>query len=80
MWQRREDPDIVSLHSAQLNLVLFRSQKAEPSPVALLLYASAPCWNQINPGAKTIDLVFLRFVWSPTLSNIVTMAVRVVCT
>ena len=80
MWWRREDAAILPPHSAQLNLVIFLYQKVAHSPAALLLYADVPCFSQMNPGVYTIALFFPRFFWISTLSNILTMAVRVVFT
>ena len=75
MWYQREYVDIFPPHSLQVILVLSLSQKVVPFPVALCLWSSAPCWTQINIDVHNIDLVFIRFVCSLTLSDILTMAV-----
>ena len=76
MWWKREDAIISPLNSSQLTLVLFRSPKVTPSPLALLLYVNIPRFPQRNPCVNTIDLVLPIFFWSPTLLNILTIASR----
>ena len=67
-------------HSTQLTLVLLCSPKVAPSNTSIFLYTTAPCYPQMNPEDHTIAFVLPRFAWSPTLSNILTMAFRVVYT
>ena len=80
MWPRREYVAIALPHSLQLTLVLFCSQKVAPPPVAFLLYDYFPCWTQYNPRVNIISLVLPSFVWSLTLSNILTISSRVTWT
>ena len=80
IWCRREEAVIVPPQSLQLTLVLLLYQKVGPYPVALRLHSSTTCWTQMNPGVHIIALVFLRFVCTPTLSKILTMAANTVCT
>ena len=50
----------------------FHFRNVPPSTYALLFYVSVPCLPQIKPGVHTIALVFPRFFFNTTLSNILT--------
>ena len=80
MQWRSDDAVIAAPHSLKLSLVFFRYQNVTPSPVVILLYSAVPCCTQMKTGVYTIDLVILRFVRSPTLSDILTTAVRIIWT
>ena len=67
-------------HSSQLTLFFFCLRNVSPSPIPLLLYATVPCWPQMKPRLHTIALVLPIFFCSPTLSNILTISVVVICT
>ena len=73
LYYRREEAVIVSPRSEQCTLVLFISRKIGPSPVAYRLYTLAPCCSQMNPGVHITALVLFRFVFKPTLSNMLTI-------
>ena len=80
MWWRSDDADIVIPYSLHIILVFFCSLNVDPSHVDLHLYGNTPCCPQINTGVHTIDLVLPRFVYSHTLSKVLTTTARVVFT
>ena len=80
MWWQSDNAVIVVLHSSQLTLVFFHYLKLAPSPYSLCFYVATSCSPHTNHGVHTIALVLPRLVCSPTLSNILTTAISVVCT
>ena len=80
MCWRSDNATISIPHSLQLNLVLFCFMNVSPFPVNIRLYASYTCFPHIKPGVHIINLVLWMFVWSPTISNMLSTAVSVVCT
>ena len=79
MWFQSEDTTIYIPHSLQLTLVRFRYWEVAPSLVTRRLYASLPRCPQMKPGVQVIALLFPRFVYGPTLSNIRMSVISVLC-